>query len=299
MDKINFQDLPNTTTPVRASNLNQLQTNVENVFNGTVPMGNIIVDSIETSNKLNIYDFISDTAIANVTNNQVILTSAAAFGTAYVEIKGLKPNTQYTISLTYEQQGTSTTIRLSPRYLESPNDEVNPINATAISGVINTTITTSISGNLRIYFYSNFANTTINTQLKLTNVQIKEGSTVQTYSQYQKLDNIGYVLYNNTTGSNSTITLNDIVTNYKFIEIFYIAEESYSSTKVFLPNTQTISLSDVLVYNGYSYVKNSRWHFNGNQVVLDANDNYNVHDNLISNQNNQAHIKIVAVIGYK
>ncbi len=30
MEKINFQNLPNTTTPVNASNLNQLQDNVEN-----------------------------------------------------------------------------------------------------------------------------------------------------------------------------------------------------------------------------------------------------------------------------
>ena len=30
MDKINFQNLPNTTTPVNATNLNLLQTNVEN-----------------------------------------------------------------------------------------------------------------------------------------------------------------------------------------------------------------------------------------------------------------------------
>lgn len=33
MQKINFQNLPDTTTPVNATNLNQLQTNVENEFN--------------------------------------------------------------------------------------------------------------------------------------------------------------------------------------------------------------------------------------------------------------------------
>lgn len=35
MDKINFQDLPNTTTPINATNLNQLQTNVENAIEQT------------------------------------------------------------------------------------------------------------------------------------------------------------------------------------------------------------------------------------------------------------------------
>ena len=33
MNKINFQNLPNTTTPVNATNLNQVQTNVENAIN--------------------------------------------------------------------------------------------------------------------------------------------------------------------------------------------------------------------------------------------------------------------------
>ena len=38
MDKINFQNSPNTTTPVNATNLNQVQTNVENEFNNKAIM---------------------------------------------------------------------------------------------------------------------------------------------------------------------------------------------------------------------------------------------------------------------
>ena len=36
MNKINFQNLPNTTTPLNASNMNQLQTNVENAITEAV-----------------------------------------------------------------------------------------------------------------------------------------------------------------------------------------------------------------------------------------------------------------------
>ena len=39
MQKINFQNLPNTTTPVNATNLNQLQTNVENAINDVIDSG--------------------------------------------------------------------------------------------------------------------------------------------------------------------------------------------------------------------------------------------------------------------
>ena len=53
MQKINFQDLPSTTTPINASNLNQVQTNVENCIDGNEPMGNIVVKGISTKNKLN------------------------------------------------------------------------------------------------------------------------------------------------------------------------------------------------------------------------------------------------------
>ena len=35
MDKINFQNKPNTTTPINATNLNQLQDNVESAINET------------------------------------------------------------------------------------------------------------------------------------------------------------------------------------------------------------------------------------------------------------------------
>lgn len=39
MQKINFNDLPDTNTPINSSNLNQLQTNVENAINGIVESG--------------------------------------------------------------------------------------------------------------------------------------------------------------------------------------------------------------------------------------------------------------------
>lgn len=39
MEKINFENLPSTNTPINATNLNQLQTNVENAINGVVESG--------------------------------------------------------------------------------------------------------------------------------------------------------------------------------------------------------------------------------------------------------------------
>lgn len=39
MQKINFENLPTHSTPLNATNLNQLQTNVENAINGVVESG--------------------------------------------------------------------------------------------------------------------------------------------------------------------------------------------------------------------------------------------------------------------
>lgn len=40
MTKINFTNLPDTSTPLNATNMNALQTNVENAINGVVQSGN-------------------------------------------------------------------------------------------------------------------------------------------------------------------------------------------------------------------------------------------------------------------
>ena len=50
MQKINFQNLPNTTTPVNATNLNALQENVEDVFDGAVAMGSIKTTGVKINN---------------------------------------------------------------------------------------------------------------------------------------------------------------------------------------------------------------------------------------------------------
>ena len=53
MQKINFQNLPDTTTPVNNTNLNLLQDNVEDVFDGEEAAGNMVVDSIRSKNLFN------------------------------------------------------------------------------------------------------------------------------------------------------------------------------------------------------------------------------------------------------
>lgn len=64
-------------------------------------------------------------------------------------------------------------------------------------------------------------------------------------------DNDGYVyprtyekvLYNNTAGSNTAITLNDSVVNYQYIEIYYRNNDNfYTSRRFYNPNGKKIIL---------------------------------------------------------
>lgn len=54
MIKIPFSNLPDTTTPINDTNLNDLQDNVEDVFNGSVTMGNIKTTGAELRGNLNL-----------------------------------------------------------------------------------------------------------------------------------------------------------------------------------------------------------------------------------------------------
>lgn len=53
MQKINFKNLPDTSTPLNATNLNLMQDNIEDCFEGNTPMGSIIVENIKCKNMIN------------------------------------------------------------------------------------------------------------------------------------------------------------------------------------------------------------------------------------------------------
>lgn len=70
---------------------------------------------------------------------------------------------------------------------------------------------------------------------------------------------LGIELYNNTTGSNDTITLSESAANFTYLEIFYRSNDNYyNSTKIYQPNNKTAYLNADYPYTsgeGYSYAK--------------------------------------------
>ena len=111
---------------------------------------------------------------------------------------------------------------------------------------------------------------------------------------------LGVVLYENNNGSNETITLNDSVSNYKFIEIFYKSNDNaYSSVRVDTPNGKRVSLQafwsvDYVLYGKIKQISISDNKINNlafQQVIID-NGGYPT----ISLSN---FIYITKVVGYK
>lgn len=108
-----------------------------------------------------------------------------------------------------------------------------------------------------------------------------------------------FVLYDNSSGSNETITLSDTVNNYKYIEIFYAyGGNYYSSVKVYTPN-KLVNLVGAMINqiakNTYLTATNIR--ISGNKISPEYFGEYQLNgNNLISTTNR---IWITRVVGYK
>ena len=78
---------------------------------------------------------------------------------------------------------------------------------------------------------------------------------------------LGKVLYENNNGSNENITLNDSVSNYKFIEIFYKSNDNaYSSVRVDTPNGKRVSLQAFWSVDNYCYGKIKQVSISNNKI---------------------------------
>ena len=115
-------------------------------------------------------------------------------------------------------------------------------------------------------------------------------------------EEVNYILYNNTTGSNNTITLSDSVSNYKSIEITYKCNMyGYKTMKIDTPNGKNIVLDYSVVANeNINQVAGSKFRAIDNQLIYDNSFIINVTlAGAITAQQDVKLISIVKVVGYK
>lgn len=108
-------------------------------------------------------------------------------------------------------------------------------------------------------------------------------------------------LYYDSTGSNSTITLYDTVTNFKYIEVIYRTNDwVYGSTKVHDPNGKQIQLYGTYPYNGgYLHMKNTMVTINESTISFTSYSELTFLNNTVSSLANTSNIYITKVIGYR
>lgn len=111
---------------------------------------------------------------------------------------------------------------------------------------------------------------------------------------------LGKVLYENNNGSNETITLNDNVSNYKFIEIFYKSNDSaYSSVRVDTPNGKRVSLQAFWSIDDWCYGKIKQISISDNKINNLAAQQLVIGSGASPTVSLSNYIYITKVIGYK
>lgn len=115
------------------------------------------------------------------------------------------------------------------------------------------------------------------------------------------------VLYNNSSGSNSTITLSDDVNNYSYIEIFYKSNDDYVGSKKLIGancNTDLVSYQPNRSSDSDIYMKFRVITINNNTISTKQDSNgYFIKEVLLNANGYQQfannYIYITRVLGYK
>ena len=270
MQKINFQNLPNTTTPVNATNLNAIQTNVEDVFNGTVPMGNIKVDTVTSKNLFNIDGEVNvrgnngviDAGVNVVSNN--ILTCGRngdedhALGQKFNDLNGK----EITFSAKVLSLGTGAQGALA---IYDNGSLAKMIIADTINTVISTTYTCT-SNNIVCGFF-----TTQGTGAQFTEIQVELGDTRTPWAKYQILD----------IPANSLFSYLNLAQYADDLDSTLITGQYYYTTDTLHSPYQQIGTTDqyglVFVLSDRANVSSIRWVF---QIALTTWGNIFIRNNI-------------------
>lgn len=195
MKKINFQNLPSTETPINDTNLNLLQDNIEDVFDGTTPMGSIVVDSVESKNLLNTDNpEISTSGItwtgSGATHN---LTTTIAFGGGVHWFIPVKEGEKYTFS--YKQRN-NTNVYLYIAERSQPKWD----NTNVLRNIVNDGTNTSYSFTIQNdgWLSMSFQSSVSVSNVLIEEIQLEKGEIQTQFSEYQGL---GYESGNNASGN--------------------------------------------------------------------------------------------------
>ena len=268
MQKINFQNLPSTSTPVNATNLNAIQTNVENVFNGTVPMGNIKVDTVTSKNLFNIDGEV------NVKGN----TGAIEVGKNTVNNNILTCNTfnDYGYGQKFNNLN-GKTVTFSAKLLSKGLSDGAIVVIYDNNNAVNTTYLVNV-GDIYSYTYTCTSNNIVfgftaynNVGCELTDIQVEIGDTRTSWAKYQILD----------IPANSLFSYLNLAQYADDLDSTLITGQYYYTTDTLHSPYQQIGTTDqyglVFVLSDRANVSSIRWVF---QIALTTWGNIFIRNNI-------------------
>ena len=107
-------------------------------------------------------------------------------------------------------------------------------------------------------------------------------------------------LYNDPSGSTSSITLNDSVSNYTYLEIFYgWSGFGHQSTRCYVPLGGNVNLGTIVVNNGAIYWAESEWTPTTNKINLSKGEYWRLQTSGSGTRSTTNQISIYRVVGYK
>lgn len=296
-NKTNWQNSPNTTSPINATNLNNIETGIENNdkrLNGTAPMGNVVVDSIRSKNMFDKStliegDITNAYTTIRVSSRQLLYLKAGTY-----TFSTNLPST-YNFALSVQSDG-------SPPLSSYPTYSYDSGWQTTSSK----TFTLSVAGYFSIAIKKS-DNSDISTSAVLNlketyNYQLETGSTATTYVPYQNTNAGCKVLFkqsgtlSNIT-SQSTITLTENYKNFKYIDVLYCRYGAFSSSVRFNAEAQYSVMMNLMYSSGGVFrFYSTNLTFSGASVTLSDKILCNDLGTISATENN---LIIYEVIGYK
>jgi len=178
MSLVNFKDLPDTSTPLRAQKLNGL-------LNGDEAMGQIVVEDVICKNLFNINQNRAS-ASATSTVNEDILTvkSGGTYCRTSYFLTNLTVGETYTVSFSYNNPN-GNSIRVG--IYSGSTTVATSGDFTTTSG--NKSFTFTSVANNQIRFYSNTTSTSNTNSVEFFNIQIEKGGSATNYVKYKKYEN--------------------------------------------------------------------------------------------------------------
>jgi len=107
----------------------------------------------------------------------------------------------------------------------------------------------------------------------------------------------GVTLYSDNDGTTGDVILNDNISNYSYLEIFYTSSGYGSSKKIDLSLSNTFIINEPFIYNDDYYDRMSKYSVANNKIIF--NSNLTINSNFTSVMIGNAEILIKKVIGYK